>query len=111
MWTYQDQSFICIVSCFPLETCLTKPEDTCLAGPVRNMEEVNTMVGSSVLQVTRKEYLRKSEGDDICAPINIQMAEISETSENNSPSVPGACPYLLTLFSQKIVLGSPFKLL
>nr|XP_023915907.1 uncharacterized protein LOC112027474 isoform X2 [Quercus suber] len=58
-------------------------------GPVRNMEEVNTMVGSSVLQVTRKEDLRKSEGDDICAPINIQMAEISETSENNSPSVPG----------------------
>ncbi|XP_050239491.1 uncharacterized protein LOC126688729 isoform X5 [Quercus robur] len=74
-------------------------------GPVRNMEEVNTMVGSSVLQVTRKEDLRKSEGDDICAPINIQMAEISETRENNSPSVPGACPYLLTLFSQKIVLG------
>ncbi|KAK4586195.1 hypothetical protein RGQ29_023408 [Quercus rubra] len=74
-------------------------------GPVRNMEEENTMVGSSVLQVIRKEDLRKSEGDDICAPINIQMAEISEIRENNSPSVPGACPYFLTLFSQKIVLG------
>ncbi|KAK4586198.1 hypothetical protein RGQ29_023408 [Quercus rubra] len=58
-------------------------------GPVRNMEEENTMVGSSVLQVIRKEDLRKSEGDDICAPINIQMAEISEIRENNSPSVPG----------------------
>ncbi|KAK4586205.1 hypothetical protein RGQ29_023408 [Quercus rubra] len=53
------------------------------------MEEENTMVGSSVLQVIRKEDLRKSEGDDICAPINIQMAEISEIRENNSPSVPG----------------------
>lgn len=111
MWTYQDQSIIRIVSCFPLETCLTKPEDSCLAGPIRNMEEVNNIVGSSVLQVTRKEDLRKSERDDICAPINIQMDEISETGENNFPSLPGACPYLFTLFSQKTVLGSPLKLL
>lgn len=69
-----------------------------MAGPVRNMEEENTMVGSSVLQVIRKEDLRKSEGDDICAPINIQMAEISEIRENNSPSVPGACPYFFDSF-------------
>ncbi|KAF3952474.1 hypothetical protein CMV_021971 [Castanea mollissima] len=58
-------------------------------GPIRNMEEVNNMVGSSVLQVTRKEDIRKSEGDDICTPINVQMDEISETGENSFPSLPG----------------------
>ena len=56
------------------------------------------MVGLSVLHVIRKEDLRKSEDDDIFAPTNIQIAEVSESRENNS-SLPGACHYLLTFLS------------
>lgn len=71
----------------------SKPGYFCLAGPVRNVEELNTAVGLSALYVTQKEDQRKSEGDDICAQINIQMAEI-ETRENSLSSLPGACCYL-----------------
>lgn len=57
-------------------------------GPVGNVEEQNTAVGPSVLHVTQKDDQRKSDGDDICAQIDIQMAEI-ETRENNLSCLPG----------------------
>lgn len=71
----------------------SKPRDFCLAGPVGNVEEQNTAVGPSVLHVIQKEDQRKSDGDDICTQIDIQMAEI-ETRENNLSCLPGACFYL-----------------
>jgi hypothetical protein len=71
----------------------SKPGDFCLAGPVGNVEELNTAMGPSVLHVTQKEDQRKSDGDDICAQIDIQMTEI-ETKENNLSCLPGACFYI-----------------
>ncbi|XP_062168264.1 uncharacterized protein LOC133874350 isoform X4 [Alnus glutinosa] len=57
-------------------------------GSVGNVEELNTAEGLSVIHVTQNEDQRKSEGDEICAQINIQMVEI-ETRENNLSSLPG----------------------
>jgi len=71
----------------------SKSGDFCLAGSVGNVEELNTAEGLSVIHVTQNEDQRKSEGDEICAQINIQMVEI-ETRENNLSSLPGACCYL-----------------
>lgn len=57
--------------CFPFKTCLTKPGNSCLAGPVSDMEEMSSAVELSVPHIAQEDHGRKSEGEDICATINL----------------------------------------
>lgn len=63
-------SLICVMF-LRFKTRLTKSGNSCLAGPVGNMEEMSSAEGLSVLLIAQEDHRRISEGDDICATINL----------------------------------------
>lgn len=86
---------------------------SCLAGTRGNLEEMNTVVEASALDINEKEDLNNDKRMGVCVAINIPMAAIPETRENNfssSPRMPVAICHLHLVLKKNGLCGRFHKL-